>query len=409
MFHLENLKSQTDLLSIIARQTHLKKIATTQGGEWAGPCPFCPEGGSDRFHVQPYARPFPRWMCRHCTAGQWDSLIGFIARRDGPKPGKKMALPEICHRAGVSPTVAAGPIPTAVYPSSSGVYPSISGMFPSNAGVDPSSSPNVPRLRRSITPAYAPPGEDWQAAARDIIAVCEAALWQPEGALAREYLYQRGLSGETIRHFHLGFCSTARPGQWGREIAGLYVPRGLVIPCLTGGKIWYLKIRLVPGIPCRCRHCKSGLPGPGVCPRCGQDTRCLGVQGGQPAALFNGDALTSGQNMALFCEGELDCMTAWQEFGDILPAATFDASANRHPDLAAWGFYLRSFRSILVSCAAGRPVFTGTNWLMSISDRVRLAPLPAGYTDINEFHQKGGDLLGWIVDLQRFYLDAFFR
>jgi phage/plasmid primase-like uncharacterized protein len=32
----------------------LKKVASTNGGEWAGPCPGC--GGSDRFRVWPVDR-----------------------------------------------------------------------------------------------------------------------------------------------------------------------------------------------------------------------------------------------------------------------------------------------------------------------------------------------------------------
>lgn len=376
MLDLESLKTQVDLLSICEQQTHLKKVAATHGGEWAGPCPFCPEGGVDRFHVQPFARPFPRWMCRHCTSGKWDSVIGFIARRDGLDPKKKSDLLEICNRAGVSPQLLVDlhrPQP------------------------------------RPPAPAYAPPDEAWQAAARDAIAVCETALWQPEGALVREYLAQRGLSGETIRHFHLGYCHTSRVDQYGREMDGLYVPRGLVIPCNTANQVWYLKIRLVPGIPCRCQHCRASLPGPGKCPHCGKDSRYLAVRGSKPAALFNGDALTSGQNMALFCEGEIDCMTAWQEFGDIMPTATIGGSASNHLDLAIWGYYLRSFRSILVTYDADSAGENGAHGLMDISDRVRLAPLPEGYKDINEFHQKGGDLLSWIVDLQRFYLDPAFK
>jgi hypothetical protein len=133
------------------------------------------------------------------------------------------------------------------------------------------------------------------------------------------------------------------------------------------------------------------------------------VKGSRPAALFNGDALTSGQNMALFCEGEIDCMTAWQEFGDIMPCATLGDSASNPIDLTAWGKYLKPFRSLLVTYAAGHTGENGADWLMSLSDRVRLAALPAGAKGINDFHTQGGDLLSWIVELQRFYLDPTFR
>ncbi len=38
-----------------------KKIASTNGGEYAGVCPFC--GGEDRFHVWPAEG---RYWCRKC-------------------------------------------------------------------------------------------------------------------------------------------------------------------------------------------------------------------------------------------------------------------------------------------------------------------------------------------------------
>jgi DNA primase len=46
-----------DILSLVP--TELKKVSTHQGGEWAGPCPFC--GGSDRFRVWPTSG---RYWCR---------------------------------------------------------------------------------------------------------------------------------------------------------------------------------------------------------------------------------------------------------------------------------------------------------------------------------------------------------
>lgn len=74
------LKTQApDLLSVISPLVPLKKIGTSSGGEWSGPCPFC--GGNDRFSVQPY-HDEPRWLCRYCTDGKWKDIIDFIQRRD---------------------------------------------------------------------------------------------------------------------------------------------------------------------------------------------------------------------------------------------------------------------------------------------------------------------------------------
>ena len=51
MMDIEQIKHSTNILQIIGMDTQLKKVATTGGGEFAGPCPFC--GGTDRFRVQP--------------------------------------------------------------------------------------------------------------------------------------------------------------------------------------------------------------------------------------------------------------------------------------------------------------------------------------------------------------------
>jgi hypothetical protein len=75
---LGGLKTRVDLLSLAGRDTALKRVANTGGGEYAGACPFC--GGEDRFRVQP-AKGI--WLCRHCTDGKWRDAIDYIQRRDG--------------------------------------------------------------------------------------------------------------------------------------------------------------------------------------------------------------------------------------------------------------------------------------------------------------------------------------
>jgi hypothetical protein len=55
------VKQSVDLLALVGRVVALKRMASTNGGEYAGPCPFC--GGTDRFHVWPAGDP-PGWWCR---------------------------------------------------------------------------------------------------------------------------------------------------------------------------------------------------------------------------------------------------------------------------------------------------------------------------------------------------------
>ena len=49
MIDATRVKEKIDLLAIIQQDTQLKKVANTNGSEYAGPCPFC--GGQDRFRV----------------------------------------------------------------------------------------------------------------------------------------------------------------------------------------------------------------------------------------------------------------------------------------------------------------------------------------------------------------------
>ena len=86
------VKERLDLLELIGRDARLRKVASTRGGEYAGPCPFC--GGRDRFRVQPRRG---RWWCRGClamTAGRTRSLTfsGVTASAISPRPAAGWAL-----------------------------------------------------------------------------------------------------------------------------------------------------------------------------------------------------------------------------------------------------------------------------------------------------------------------------
>ena len=58
--NFETIKTEIQLATYI-EGLNLKRVASTGGGEFAGPCPFC--GGHDRFRVQPANN---IWLCRYC-------------------------------------------------------------------------------------------------------------------------------------------------------------------------------------------------------------------------------------------------------------------------------------------------------------------------------------------------------
>ncbi len=58
----KNIMSILDLISSATGFTYRKK-ATTRGGEYSGPCPFCSDSGNDRFSIHPEQDHF---VCRQC-------------------------------------------------------------------------------------------------------------------------------------------------------------------------------------------------------------------------------------------------------------------------------------------------------------------------------------------------------
>ena len=88
-----------------------------------------------------------------------------------------------------------------------------------------------------------PPSKGWQAIARRIVERCEGVLWTQTGARAREWLMARGLNDATLHYWRIGFNPAPR------RLEGLFVPRGVVIPCFERRQIWSLKIRRAQGAP----------------------------------------------------------------------------------------------------------------------------------------------------------------
>ncbi len=185
----EKIKEQNQLAAYLDGYK-LKKVASTGGGEYAGPCPFC--GGRDRFRYQPANN---IWLCRNCTAGQWRDVIDFVAKRDN-----------------LSITEAAKKL--------------------SNGLPVTNNRPAVKTER----PAYGPPTEAWQREAREAVKQCQKTLYSEAGARALAYLKKRGFSLDTLQRFNIGYSSGYKSGS-------LWIPKGVTIPAEVAGVLWYVKIR----------------------------------------------------------------------------------------------------------------------------------------------------------------------
>lgn len=197
------LKARIDILGIIGRDTHLRKVSNSQGGEWAGPCPSC--GGRDRFRVQPERG---RFWCRQCSPDEhWGSVIDYVMWRSN------ITFLEACEVLG-GEQVPAGRSGAVREPA------------PAPAQVEPE------------------PDADWQERCETLVKAAVARLWSPEGERSRTYLHKRGLSDETIHDRELGLIYPSTPA------------RGITIPWRADGKLWNVKIRLAEPK----RHPKGGPP-----------------------------------------------------------------------------------------------------------------------------------------------------
>lgn len=199
MFDTLEVNRAVDLLTEIGHDTTLKRVAATNGGEYAGPCPFC--GGDDRFRVWPALTP-ARWWCRVC--GRSGDAIAYLTARDG------LTFRQVCQRVGQHKR-----------------------------------KPLVGQHKHKPRVSGDPPPADWQAAALALLGECEAALWADQGRRALDWLRnERKLSDDTIRAWRLGYCPA--DGQQ----HGLYCDRGIVIPWLdTQGRLWKLSVRRPAGRP----------------------------------------------------------------------------------------------------------------------------------------------------------------
>jgi DNA primase len=244
------IKQNTNILDLISKDTLLKRVAGTGGGEWAGPCPMC--GGKDRFRVQPYHPNGGRWYCRGCGEGRWHDVIDYNQARD--HVDFKEALFQLA--------------PTDF-----------------NAHRQEHREPRLQAESNEINLAQ------WMTTAHEFLDDCINNLWGDKGEGALKYLHERGLSDGTLKRWMIGYHPYDGYGdsqEWG--ISGprkLWIPKGIVIPCQDEEGLHYLKIRQRVGKP------KYHI-----------------IKGGRPW-LFGAQTFID-KLIAFLFEGEFDVMLAWQ-------------------------------------------------------------------------------------------------
>lgn len=319
----------------------LKRQATTNNGEYAGPCPFC--GGRDRFRVWPH-HDGGRYWCRQC-AKAGDS-IQYLRERRG------LSFAEACHYLCHDP----GPR---------------------------SSSKAARQAPAAWTPQEAmTPNEAWQAKARAFLDGAISCLWSSRGEAMRQWLHDvKGLSDETIKAAGLGFNAVdfyESRVAWGLEAVikdeterRQWIPAGVVIPLICNGQVLRLRIR---------------RDGPGDGPR------YIVISGSDMRPMIWGQD----KGAAVIVESELDGLLLSQEAGD-LAAVVAMGNAQAKPD---WITHEILTRAEIILCSFDADEAGAKSswqfWPAIYGTKARRWPTIKG-KDQSDARVNGLDLRAWIV------------
>ena len=330
-----------DLLSVDGFQ--MKRVATTRGGEYAGPCPFC-QAGQDRFRLWPEQSEGGRWWCRQC--GKSGDLIQYLREARG------MSFREACAHVG-----------KVVHPS--------------------------PCFHPTARPIWEPrkttkPSVSWQTKARRLAEEGKSKLFCPHsgGKKLLDWLQQnRGLALDTIRAHHLGLQPVDtwdKPEPWGLEPVlkdngipkKIWIPRGLIIPYCQGEEILRIRLRR---------------------PRAAGDPRYCLVRGSDTQAMVWGHE----RQVMVVVESELDGMLLHQEVGDLVGVVA-QGNAQARPDQEADAVLSQSRLILLALDGDEAGAREAWRWWMENLPQARRWP-PIDGKDPGEMWQKGIDLRTWVM------------
>lgn len=324
-----------DLLALAERYTSVKHVATSAGGEYAGPCPVC--GGRDRFRVQPLAH---RWLCRYCTQGKWQDAI---------------ALYQAVHRLTFAEAV---------------------------EGLAGASLPDAPaNLEPTIEPlSSGPPNAAWQMRAKICVAEAEHELWGEQGQRARAWLNARGLADGTLQRWHIGLVTSPRRERapdWGLTGKAIYLDRGILIPALVADTVWYLKIRRATGEP-KYVQVRGSRPALFMAETLSAANEAC-ITEGEFDAMLLWQCLQQASNLR------------WHSLG----VATLGSQSNRI-NLDDWARYLYHLKHIAILYDQDGQSETSMMYWRQIASRahiVRWQGIHADEKDLTDFHLAGGRLL----------------
>lgn len=265
------------ILDLIINSTGFayQKKASTYGGEYKGPCPFCSDCGTDRFSIHPTQ---DHYVCRHCKKA--GDTIQFY------REYHNMAYHDACEAAGHIPNFSKTPL------------------------IDKIAKTENWNPRENTVPNKA-----WQQKGEAVAFTAFKFLMSAAGKPYREYLHSRGLSINTIKKARLGFIDTAisfDPSVWGLSSKDkIWIPRGIIIPYFHPEN-GLLRLRIRQDNPTT-------------------DSRYILVSGSSTEYFSFPAEQDQATQVIYITEGELDGWLCWQEFGDSSLVIAIGNSSTR-PD-----------------------------------------------------------------------------
>lgn len=338
---VESVKASVDLVRLV--ETDLGPASKQQGRWWWWHCPFHPDD-TPSFGVTPDNG---RWKCFGC--GKAGDHADWLVEYRNMSTGE--ALSELRHLAGLPEMKL---VPT-------------HNQQPSLLNDDP-------------------PPISWQQAGQSCAAWAQKQLWTDTGRLGLAYLEKGGLTKDTVKTAGLGWNPNdlwRNPERWGLtpwtndsgRPGRIWIPRGLVIPCVVDGNLWYIKVRRFDqGGPAR------------------DKPKYVQLRGSR-SALFGADDLRADGRALLLCEGERDCLLARQELSDKVDATTIGGAGKKLS--GRWLLRLLPYRHILAAYDADSAGRDGAAALATLNRRIMCVRVPYA-NDVTDFHMAGGDLRVWL-------------
>lgn len=341
-----------------------RRVASTNGGEWAGPCPLC--GGGDRFLVWPNrGKEGGSYWCRQCNIG--GDVIQYC------RDVRKMSFPEACLRVGRE-------LPGPSYRRSVKKTQASTMQYHATPALQQETSVVDPGL--------------WQARARTLVDETTYNLWHYQQDRWLKWLTShRGLHEETVKEASLGVMLLDRwpePQTWGLapefkedgRVKRVWLAQGHTIPLLEGSEVLRIKFRR---------------------PKSAGDPRYLFLRGSSPQVrVINPHSLSF-----VIVENELDGLLVAQEGSSLGIGVIALGSASVKPGSLAPEVQaaLKNSSYILISLdfdppkdAEDKDAWAGGKaaraWLKKFPQAHRWLPVKG--KDVTEMWQAGVSIKAWL-------------